>query len=771
MISSKSCAWLVFLSVVLLGTGTIFVPHESDAAQLYEPQEFSTAITKTSSHTAVESDDGDSAHEQATQAQPTQPTQSQSTPVQETQSTQNQPVRNGITDEGIFFEKTSIIEFTNNSDVAIESFTFWLGSGRSFESFKTESGWTGKKTPEGTIIFTATERLDTGESVKFGVKTSEPNPGLNWNAVDGNGNQAGIGKTTSEAIKDPEPDPVFGTPANGILEDSMFRIIPEKPNVGSTIRVVGESFGASQQLSFYIDTKKIRTFLSDGNGNFITTVKIPSEEEAERVNLKVIDANGNEKRISLRLGSIDSRVPEKDDIKLTISGLPPTLHRGDFLEISGTAQPGSAVTASVKDSEGIIINSRTAEADSKGDWKLPEPIVVPLDAEFGKYSIEISDGKDSILRNWEIESSKVIIIEPSKLKFEPGDVLMYSGTAVPNRPIEFVLEDPLGNEIFSDIVNTDNSGSVQFEYATSFSSKEGTYMLIATQDGNKEFVFAGLGQLPIIPIDLEFDKLNYKSNETAAISLIGEASDAVKLSIIDPSDQLEEVGTITLGPDGVGKHSLDLSGYKSGIYTAVISKGSSESTEIFTVGLRISIGEVDIETTNLDYHPGDSILILGNTDPNSLLTITLRDPDGNEVRVKDTFSDKDGRISDNTFKVPSDAESGHWTINAASGSHFDIEEINVTTTEQGMVVSVKETEVLGTEEYVIIEVIGAAPSQTAIIEIVSPAGDIIEKLEFPATSEGEISMHWPTSKIPFPETYTIKVKDAFQNAETTYYFG
>ena len=27
---------------------------------------------------------------------------------------------------------------------------------------------------------------------------------------------------------------------------------------------------------------------------------------------------------------------------------------------------------------------------------------------------------------------------------------------------------------------------------------------------DKEFVFAGLGQLPTIPVNLEFDKLNYK---------------------------------------------------------------------------------------------------------------------------------------------------------------------------------------------------------------------------------------------------------------------
>ena len=40
-----------------------------------------------------------------------------------------------------------------------------------------------------------------------------------------------------------------------IFSESTFRIIPDKPNVGSTIRVTGENFGASQFLIFILTIK------------------------------------------------------------------------------------------------------------------------------------------------------------------------------------------------------------------------------------------------------------------------------------------------------------------------------------------------------------------------------------------------------------------------------------------------------------------------------------------------------------------------------------
>ncbi len=764
---------MILLSGVLLAVGAVFYgTYEAEAVQLHKVPE-SDKITKISSHT----------------------------------SDNNQTVAtsddNLVTAEGMFFEKTAIIKFTNNSDIVIESFTLWLDGDNSFESFKTERWWTGKKTPQGTIILTGSEPLKYNESVKLGIKTDSVDSKINWIAIDKDGNEIKVGKTSANSPQvpnpvpelDPDPTPVPVQPDDGINPDSTFRIIPEKPNVGDTIRVIGEGFGALQQFNFYIGVKELGTFQTDENGRFITTMKIPGEEQADRVNFRVTDKDGGEMQVSLRLGANENKVPKTNDVKLDVRGMPTVLHRGDALGIAGTAIPGGTIVISVKDPEGNEILTRTAVADVNGNWSLSSVEIVPLDAEFGTYSAEISDGRNNILKMLEIQSSKIIIITPSSLNVDPGETVKFAGTALPNIPVEFILEDPLGQMVASEIRRADNSGSVMFEYETSNSSTKGTYTLIITQGENKEFVFVGLGHLPEIPVKLEFDRLNYRSNELATISLVGEASDIVSLLIIDPSGRAvplvksnntgggggiildrgnsnSDVGTIFLkmGPDGRGTHYLDLDRYSSGAYTAVISKGNTKSSEIFTVGLDTGRDIKQISTTKQEYKPDEVILILGNASPNTLVSLILIDPDDSKVRSKNTLSHEDGRISESSFKVPSDAVQGVWTIKAESGSNYAETTFNVIPTEEVMRISVDDegTKVSGVGKTIQILVTGATKHQTVTIEIIAPDGNVITKTEFPATEEGVVNQPWIIPKDAEPGTYTIEVTQAKNTAQTSY---
>ena len=399
----------------------------------------------------------------------------------------------------IALEETSVLELKNDSNEEVNTLRIWLGSDFNFKSFKTEKGWTGEKNSQGVIIFTSSESIKPGESVKFGVKTDKPNPGINWKALDKKDTQVDTGITIAKGlptvVKNSEPSQTSENTGESMTEDSIFRIVPEKPNVGSSIRVTGDNFGSSQEFDFYIDATKLGSFTTDNNGHFMTTMKIPDEQKADRVDFKVKDKEGEEKKLSLRIGEVDNRIPESQNIPLTIKGIPDIVHRGDFLEIFGTGEPGSAITADINTPEGNVINTRTAEVDSKGDWELDEPVIVALDSPFGKYSATISDGRDSKLIYWTIESDKKIIIAPTSLKFEPGEIMKFNGTALPNIPIELVLEDPLGKEVVSDILQIDESGSVYYEYQTSQITPEGTYTLVASQEKDKEFIFAGVGTI------------------------------------------------------------------------------------------------------------------------------------------------------------------------------------------------------------------------------------------------------------------------------------
>ena len=682
--------------------------------------------------------------------------------------------------------ETTILELTNNSNENVNTFRIWLGADTAFKSFKTENGWVGEKTPQGVIIFTSTDAIKPGDTVKFGVKTDKAKPGINWKALGDKDKQMNTGKILPKELpavtKKPDTPPQQKVDDSQKAENSQnaerqkeamtaestFRIVPEKPNVGSSIRVTGDKFGPSQDLDFYIDSQKIGSFVTDEKGHFMTTMKIPDDLQAGRVDFKVKSEDGGEKKYSVRIEEDGDRIVDSNSIELTIQGIPDVIHRGDFLEIFGTANPGGAVTAEITNTNGRIINSRTAEIDSKGNWEL-EPIVVPLDMPFGKYSATITDGREDKVKQWSIESDKVILITPSKLKYDAGEVMTFNGTALKSTPIEFVVKDPLGKEIHSDIIDTDDSGFVQFDFPTTPATLLGTYTVIASQKGDKEFIFAGLGQIPSIPVNLEFDQLNYKAGDIAEISLTGKASETISLLIIDPSDSpIGNAESITLQSDGRATHLLDLKGYASGAYTAVINKGSAQSTKIFTVGFEIGSGQIEASTTKLDYLPGDSILILGSANPNALLTITLTDPSGKDVKIKETFSDKNGKISESAFRIPTKATPGMWNINVKSGSNLVNIGIEVlATSTEGMIIQVSEIkDVQGIGKTVTIEILGAA--QRTQIEIIASDGKVVEELEFSASAQGKINLPWTIPKDIERGTYTIKAKDAFNSAETTF---
>lgn len=671
--------------------------------------------------------------------------------------------------ESTSFEKSTIIEVTNDGAKEIHSFRIWLSSEFNFDSFKTESGWVGEKTPQGVIIFTSKEPVNSGESVKFGVKTNASKPGINWKAIDQKGEQIEIGKSMPNDLSDRVSTSSI-TKSTGVLENSSFRIIPDKPNAGSTIRVTGDDFGESQQFEFFINTKKLGSFSTDNTGHFITTFEIPEDQKTERVDFVVRDQKGQEKKVSLRLGEGGTQLPSSEIVKLTVKGIPEVMHRGDFLEIFGTAQPGGAVTASIRGPSGEIVNTRTAEVDAKGTWKLAEPIIVPLDTPFGRYTADVTDGRETISPTWTVETSKVILIAPTSIKFEPGETLKFNGTALPDQSIELVLEDPLGEQKISDIFPVDSSGIVKFEYRTVANvDREGTWTLIATQGKYKELIYTGLGELPSIPVNMEFDKLNYKPTEKAIITMTGKSSQVLNLLIIDPSDKPKGAEIpITLGPDGRGTYSLDLKGYSSGVYSAILSKGSAKSTEVFTVGLQSGSGEIKIGTTKLSYEPGESILVLGTTKPNTLLTLTMLDANGNAVKTIEAFADKHGKVTEDSFRIPSNAKQGLWKINAKSGSNFATAEIEIVTLKkEGLIILVEDSQsIQGVGKALTIRVLGA--QQTVNIQIISDEDEIIEELAFPASKEGKIIQPWIIPPGTEPGTYTFKAKDAYNSAETTH---
>jgi len=668
-------------------------------------------------------------------------------------------------------EKTAIITLTNDAAKEVKTFRIWLGQDSNFESFKTEKGWIGEKTPQGVIIFTSTQPIKENESVKFGIKTDKANPTINWKGLDQTNFVIDTGVITSKKLEKVNPNPDLESNKNKdgkIFSDSSFRIIPDKPNIGSTIRVTGEGFDTSQFYDFYINTKKIGSFETDNKGNFITTMKIPETKIDDRVDFKVKNNQGEEKVISLRLGENKNRIVEVNEIKISINGINSIVQRGDILEIHGTATPGTAIITEIKDPQQNIINSRIAKVDGTGNWKLENGISIPFNALLGKYSITVSDGRHQNLKTWTVETNKIIIINPEKIKFEAGELIKFTGTAIPNYPLELILEDNLGDEMTSDILEVDSSGEVEFEYQTTENDdKEGTWTLIATQKNTIEFIYVGYGVMPTVPVNLKFDKSTYTNTDTAIISLIGKPSDKITLIIITPSGNVQGMDEIIqLREDGRGEHNLNLSGYTSGIYTAVAKKSGSQSSERFAVGLQLGSGPIDAKITQIEYEQGERVLLLGSTNPNTLMTATLVDPNEIKVKTVEVASNNEGVFTEERLRIPSNGEPGLWKINVASGSNLDTVEFNVfSTMVEGM--SVKTTEEVKAGDLLKISII-ASHKTSIIIKIIDMDGQSIADLGCNTTKEFFCETFWAVPNDTVPGTYVIKANDAISSNETIF---
>jgi len=176
----------------------------------------------------------------------------------------------------------------------------------------------------------------------------------------------------------------------GIYYDSTFRVIPERPNVGSTIRIIGEKFGENHDFEFLIDSRKIGSFTSNQDGSFIFTVTIPDDQSPERVDFIIRDSRYNEKSLNLRLGEKTERmireVPFTAEIvplvepKVVVSTDQSFYNRADVISISGLVDPRY----------GSIISLHITNPQNQKIWE--EDLLVKDDGSFSTLVIAGGDG-------------------------------------------------------------------------------------------------------------------------------------------------------------------------------------------------------------------------------------------------------------------------------------------------------------------------------------------------------------------------------------------
>ena len=668
-------------------------------------------------------------------------------------------------------ENSTILELKNSrgNNIEIDSVRIWLSGENSFQSFKTEQGWMGKNTPQGVIIFSSQDLLKPGEVVKFGIKTSVEKPVINWKALDTNGNIIKTAQTiTDTEITDVKE--IIQPKSVAIKDDSTFRLIPAKLSPGSDFRVIGNNFVPNQSLNFYINEKITNTFSTDSNGSFLITNQVPESTNAERTQFLISDSVGAETEISIRLTEQEKRTIGQS-LQLVFDETPTTVKRGESITLQGVATPENTLTITSSQNTLGIISIETITTGSDGKWSFENLFSPELELE--TITIKISDGKDLIERNIDVISSKLIRINSEEPRYEPGDVITFTGNAIANTDLLYYLEDPKGSEIISDLITVDSSGIITFEIQTELSQMKGTYVLHANQGKENGISVVGLGEEPVEVIVVDSTKLNYNTNEKIKIQIQGQPNATVAIIILDDSSKEKISDTVNLGADGFHTYEIESNELSVGTYVVEVRHGKARGDTVFSIGLTQGSGVITMQTTKDEYNAGESILLMGNTGANSLLTLTLYNSEGTVVKKVEVFTSKNGAFQSDKFRIPNDPEIGQWSIKAKSGGNTAEHSFTVTKILEGVAVLVdKESRTYSLSEIITISGAGANPSTALDIKFLDSGGnEISDKLTIYATSTGAYITSIPVAVIIpsdlVPGEFTILVEDPLTSSSTT----
>jgi hypothetical protein len=325
--------------------------------------------------------------------------------------------------------------------------------------------------------------------------------------------------------------------------------------------------------------------------------------------------------------------------------------------------------------EDVIETIQVVDVGVNGEWNFQRPI--SGSDELGDRTIIIRSDFNNISNTVSFVTSELFSISVFTTTTDSGDAFILTGTAQPNKDLALSIKDPNDDIIRFDIIKIDETGAITYEFPRNESSTDGTYVLRATQDDVTQVSLFTLDTTTYDRVVVYLEKMNFKANSKAKINILGPPLTELTLNIFDHSDNREFTESVKTNSIGTTIFTVDLAGYSSGVYKAVVSNPTYQDTAKFSVGLSSGSGAITFSSTQIDYDPGESILIIGNTGANSILNMSLIDPNGETINKIEIFADKEGTFTTELLGIPSSATSGIWQIKAQSGLDHKEVEINV----------------------------------------------------------------------------------------------
>ena len=661
------------------------------------------------------------------------------------------------------YENTIIIEFENESTYKIKTIRMWLGGDKSFESFKTEPGWGHGNFYDGRLlVFTSTNMLKPGESVKFGLTTIEKVNAINWKALDQNENEIDTRKTSTQEISqtissyvEEEGKTIEEVKEGGGDLYGSKKFIPEKIRAGSDIRLIGNGFGPEKNLKLYLDNTILKSVKTDEQGNFLTTISIPETYKVGTSEFFIKDEYENFQSSNVYIEESKNRFLKTT--KFQVNNFPAKIGHNELLTISGNAYPQSAVILAFENNDRVLEKVRVVTANSNGEWIFEE--ITDRNESIGEKFVIFKNNQDKTTKNLVVQSGNLIEISASATRYNVGGTVSISGTSEPNKNTTIWVRDQEKKIVLYDITSSDLVGNLNYEFDTDDTFSTGTYTVIVKQEDGLDAVLFGIGQYPSKSIVALMEKTNFALDSNAILSIIGPLASKLSIAILDSNDNLKISDSVTTSSIGKIKHTIDLTGLSTGVYRVAVSETNIQDTVKFSIGLEPGSGAISLIATKDNYSPGQSVLVLGNTGSNARLTITLLDPSGNVSSKTEIFSDSTGAFSTDNIGIPSSGVLGNWKITAHSRLDHKSIDVNVNIpTDKGIIVQIEETE-FSIGSVVTIKGIAVSDVSRLEVQIINESDQVVVSLQTPLTSDGMFFLPWIVPNGFDTGIYTIIVTD------------
>ena len=668
-----------------------------------------------------------------------------------------------ISVNAVSYENAIIIEFENESASKIKTIRMWISGEKSFKSFKTELGWSGGKYSDGKLlIFTVTDTLNPGESVKFGLTTNEKVIAINWKALDQNEQSIDTRKThiqeidpTTSSFAEEESKAIEEVKETGGALYGSKKFIPEKFRVGSDVRLAGYGFGSEKNLKLYLDDIILKSVETDKQGNFLTTISIPETYKVGTSEFIIKSESGNFQSTNINIEESENRFLKT--AKFEVNDIPAEVRLDELLTISGNAYPQSAIIIAFENNDRVLEKVRVITASASGEWIFEERI--DQNDNTGEKYVIFKNNKDKTTKNLTIKSSDLIEISSSAIRYNLGETVSITGTSEPNKSTTIWIKDQDKKIVLFDITTSDASGNLNYEFVTDDAFSTGTYTAVVKQEDGLDAALFGVGQYPSTNIIVLMEKTNFILDSKAVLSIIGPVSSKISITVLDSNDNVELTDSVTTGSSGKIKYVIDLDGLSAGVYRAAVSTINIQDSVKFSIGLEPGSGAISLTTTKDNFSPGESILLIGNTGNNARLTITLFDPSGNISSQTEIFSDSTGAFSTDDIGIPANGILGNWKITAHSRLDSKSVDINVSVpTSKGITIQIEET-VFSIGDTIMIKGIAISDVSRLEVEIINQSDQVVVELGTPITSDGTFSLPWTIPSGFDTGTYTITVTD------------